>query len=133
MDDAARSALDRERYGSLETFRKTGRAVATPVWFARSDGRFYVFTEGTAGKVKRLRNDPRVRLAPCNVRGRVHGPAFAGRAAIVDDPAVVERAYAALRAKYGWQMRLVDLASRLAGRYDARAILEIELDGPASD
>jgi len=131
MDAAARSALDRERYGSLETFRKTGRAVATPVWFALAGERFYVFSEGDAGKVKRLRNDPRVRLAACNLRGRVHGEPFAGRAVRVDDPATIARAYAALQAKYGWQMRVVDLFSRLARRYHGRAILEIELDGPA--
>jgi PPOX class probable F420-dependent enzyme len=133
MDAAARSALDRERYVSLETFRKTGRAVATPVWFARSGDRYYVFSEADAGKVKRLRNDPRVRLAACNVRGKVHGPPHAGRAARRDDPETVERAYAALRAKYGWQMRITDFFSRLAGRIGNRAILEIELDGPASD
>jgi len=132
MDAAARSALDGERYGSLETFRKTGRAVATPVWFALAGERFYVFSEGDAGKVKRLRNDPRVRLAACNVRGRVHGEPFTGHAVRVDDPATIARAYAALRAKYGWQMRGVDLFSRLAGRYHGRAILEIELDGPAA-
>ncbi|HKJ25410.1 MAG TPA: PPOX class F420-dependent oxidoreductase, partial [Myxococcota bacterium] len=133
MDASARSALDRERYVSLETFRKTGRAVATPVWFALAGDRFYVFSEADAGKVKRLRNDPRVRVSACNVRGRVHGPPLAGRAARRDDAETAARAYAALRAKYGWQMRLTDFFSRLAGRIDHRAILEIELDGPAAD
>lgn len=60
MRDATRS-LGRERYVSLATFRRDGRAVPTPVWVAEHAGRLYVFTEGTAGKVKRLRNDPRDR------------------------------------------------------------------------
>jgi len=131
MDTASLRALDRERYVSLETFRRTGRAVPTPVWFALTGDRFYVFTEAASGKMKRLRNDARVRLAPCNVRGRVHGNPFAGRAVRTDDPDTIARAYAALHAKYGWQMRLTDFFSRLTGRMAGRAMLEIEVDGPA--
>jgi len=121
--------LDRERYLSLATFRRSGRAVKTPVWFARRGERLYVFTEARAGKVKRLRNDPRARVAACDVRGRVRGPWAPARARVVDDPAAERDAYAALRAKYGWQMRAVDFFSRLAGRIDGRAVLEIEIGG----
>lgn len=120
-------ALDRERYVSLATFRRTGVAVETPVWFARSGDRCYVFTEARSGKVKRLRNDPRIRVAPCSARGRVRGAWSEGRAVRVEDPATVERAYTALHRKYGWQMRVADFVSRLTGRYDGRAILELEL------
>jgi len=127
VDAAERAALDREAYLSLATFRKTGVAVATPVWFALAGDRFYVFTEARSGKVKRLRNDPRIRVAACNVRGRVQGAWAEGRAHRVDDPAAVETAYTALRRKYGWQMRITDFFSRLTGRYDARAILELEV------
>jgi PPOX class probable F420-dependent enzyme len=122
------SDLDREPYISLATFRRSGVAVKTPVWFARSEDRYYVFSEAKAGKVKRLRNDPRIRVAPCTVRGRVTGEWIDGRARRVEDAATVEAAYRALRRKYGWQMRLADFFSKLAGRYDARAILELELD-----
>ncbi|MBW2315368.1 MAG: PPOX class F420-dependent oxidoreductase [Deltaproteobacteria bacterium] len=132
MNTTARSALDQERYVSLVTYRKTGRAVATPVWFALAGERFYVFTEADAGKVKRLRNDARVQLSGCNVRGKVHGAPYDGRAAVTDTPESIARAYDALRAKYGWQMRVTNLFSRLAGRIDGRAMLEIEVDGPAS-
>jgi len=132
MDAAALRELDREHYVSLVTFRKNGRAVATPVWWALDGERFYVFTEADSGKMKRLRNDERVRLSGCDWRGKVRGPAFAGRARRRDDAETVERAYAALRRKYGWQMRLTDFFSRLAGRIGGRAILEIEVEGPAS-
>ncbi len=120
--------LDREAYISLATFRKSGAAVKTPVWFARSGEHFYVFSEARAGKVKRLRNDPRIQVAPCTVRGRVTGDWIDGRARRVDDAANVETAYAALRRKYGWQMRMADFFSKLSGRYDARAILELDLE-----
>jgi PPOX class probable F420-dependent enzyme len=120
------AAIDRESYISLVTFRRTGAAVPTPVWFAAHGGRLYAFTESRAGKVKRLRNDARARFAACNARGRVHGEWHEARARVITDPAEQRAAYAALRAKYGWQMRLVDFFSRLAGRIDARAMLEIE-------
>ena len=118
--------LDAEPYLSLATFRRSGAAVATPVWFARSGPKLYVFSEGRAGKVKRLRNSPRARVARCDVRGRLLGDWQDAQARVVSDAATVERAYAALHAKYGWQMWIGDVLSRLAGRYDRRAIIEID-------
>ena len=121
--------LGSEPYVSLVTLRRDGREVATPVWVAPLAERLYVFTERTAGKVKRLRNDTRIRLAPCNVRGdlRSDDDWTEGRARILDDASLEAEVYAAFAQKYGWQMRLVNLASRLSGRIDGRAVLEIEL------
>jgi PPOX class probable F420-dependent enzyme len=127
MSEARLRELDRNPYFSLETFRRTGVGVKTPVWFAAADGCAYVFSEGKAGKVKRLRNDDRVRVAPCSVRGAVEGEWLEGRARVIDEAAQVEAAYRALRRKYGWQMTLVDAMSKLSGRYDQRAIIEVEL------
>jgi PPOX class probable F420-dependent enzyme len=127
MDREALARLDRERYLNLATFRRSGVAVETPVWFAAHAGRLYVFSEATAGKVKRLRANPSIRVAPCSLRGRPTGDWLPGRARRVDDAATVEAAYRALRRKYGLQMRLADFFSRLAGRYHRRAILELEL------
>ena len=114
-------------YLSLATFRRSGKAVETAVWFAAADGKLYVFTAADSGKVKRVRNSPRSRVAPCDVRGRCQGDWIDAQTRIVEDPATVERAYAALRAKYGLQMRITDLLSRLTGRYAKRAILEIQV------
>ena len=126
-DAAALSALDRESYISLATFKRNGDAVETPVWFAARNGRLYVFTEADSWKVKRLRNDDRIRLAACNARGRVRGDWVDGRGRRVDDPATVDAAYDALLGKYGWQMRLTNFFSQLFGRIDRRAILELEV------
>ena len=63
------------------------------------------------------------------MRGKVHGDWIEGRGRRVDDPARVAGAYAALLAKYGWMMRLTNFISRLAGRIEGRAIIEIELPG----
>jgi PPOX class probable F420-dependent enzyme len=127
MDPDALARLDREAYLNLATFRRSGVAVETPVWFAAHAGRLYVFTEGKAGKVKRLRANPEIRVAPCGVRGSLKGPWLPGRAHRVEDAATLAAAYRALRRKYGIQMWLLDTFSRLAGRYDARAMLELEI------
>lgn len=116
-----------ERYVSLATFRRDGREVRTPVWMAEAGGRCVLFSEGDAGKVKRIRATRRVRLAACSAFGAVRSDWIEGRGRILKEPAEIERAYAALRRKYGWQMWIGDLMSRLSGRYDKRAVIEIEL------
>ena len=122
-------SLDTElgSYISLRTFKRDGNGVDTPVWFAESDGKLYVFTEGEAYKVKRLRRSSRAQVAACSMMGAVTGAWRDATAYIVDDPQVIARAYRVLHAKYGWQMTLVDLLSRLTGRIGKRAILEITL------
>jgi PPOX class probable F420-dependent enzyme len=119
--------LDHHHYISLVTFRRSGEAVKTPVWFAKHEGKFYVFTAAGSGKVKRLRNGRRIRAAPCGARGRLRGEWIEGQARRIEDPAIERAAYAALLAKYGWQMRVLNFFSRLSGRIEERAILELEL------
>jgi uncharacterized protein len=120
------SSLQGARYLNLATFRKSGVAVETPIWFAESGGRLYAFSAGNAGKIKRLRRSPRARVAACDVRGRLTGPWIEAQAHVITDPALGARALGALRAKYGLQMRIADLFSTLTGRIHRRALLEIE-------
>ena len=127
MDVSSLAVFDRQRYINLATFRRSGRAVETPVWFAARNGKLYVFTSGTAGKVKRLRANPRIRIAPCDMRGGLKGEWIEGTCRRVDEPATVEAAYAALLSKYGLQMRVLTFFSRLSGRIHKRAILELEV------
>jgi PPOX class probable F420-dependent enzyme len=120
-------ALDRQRYVALATFRRSGAEVRTPVWCAAMDGRLYVFSAGDSGKVKRLRHSSRARVAPSDVRGNVRGEWWDAHARIVTEPRVIERAHAAMRAKYGWQARLGDVFSRLTGRLPRRAWIEVQI------
>ena len=124
---SAASDLDRHRYVSLATFRRNGAEVATPVWFAALGARLYVVTSDDSGKVKRLRNTPRARVAPSNARGRVQGAWQSATARLVTDPQMIDRARAALRGKYGLQMWLAELLSRATGRIQRRAWIELEL------
>jgi uncharacterized protein len=72
------------KYISLETFKKNGQGVKTPVWFVLHDDAFYAYSEADSWKVKRIRNQPRVRVAVCSVRGNVKGPWLDGTASIID-------------------------------------------------
>jgi uncharacterized protein len=80
------AVFEGQKYLSLETFRKSGEGVRTPVWFAaEKDGAavLYIYTIGETGKVKRIRNNPRVRIAPCDMRGNVTGEFVEARAEIL--------------------------------------------------
>jgi uncharacterized protein len=120
-------ALADERYINLETFKKDGNGVKTPVWCAGLDGKIVVLTDGTSYKVKRLQRNPKVRVAPCDVRGNVRGAWVDGECRILDDPAHAQRVHRALTDKYGWQMWLLDLGATIGRRVKRRAFLEISV------
>ncbi len=119
--------LDGERYINLETFKKDGNGVKTPVWAAPLDGTLVIFTAGDSFKVKRLRRNPKCRAAGCDVRGNVHGPWLDGTCRIVEDPGEQARVHAALRRKYGWMMAVGDFFAAISGRKKRRAFLEVTL------
>jgi PPOX class probable F420-dependent enzyme len=85
------AAFREHKYLSLETFKKNGEGVKTPVWFAAdprtdltgAEARLYIYTIGNTGKVKRIRNNPRVRIGPCTMRGELLGEWVDARAEIV--------------------------------------------------
>lgn len=106
------AALRDAAFISLTTFRKDGTPVATPVWHAYAGDRLYVGTTGHSGKIKRLRRDGRVTIAPCDRQGKVLGPAIEARARILP-PAEATTAKHALRRRNGLQARLVELFYRL--------------------
>lgn len=99
-----------QKYISLTTFRKSGVAVPTPVWFGEENGKLYVMTRGTMGKTKRIRNHPQVQVAPCTIRGKVTGPEFAATARILP-PEEHRHARATINRKY-WMARLPLLWAR---------------------
>lgn len=77
--------LGSEKYVLLTTFRKDGRAVATPVWVLPAGDGVAIWTESKSYKVKRVRNNPKVTVAACDIRGKARGEAVEGRARIVSD------------------------------------------------
>jgi PPOX class probable F420-dependent enzyme len=104
-----------QRYLNLESFKRDGTPVQTPVWFAEEQGVLYVYTLASAGKVKRIRRNSRIRIAPCTMRGTVTGPWVEAEATIVD-ATTAAYGHALLRHKYGWMKGIGDVFSRLLHR-----------------
>ncbi|MFI5831331.1 PPOX class F420-dependent oxidoreductase [Streptomyces sp. NPDC051578] len=106
--------LNQGKYVSLTTFRKDGTPVATPVWAVADGGELYVWTRSDSWKVKRIRNNGRVTVSACDVRGRVPEGAVAveGQARLLDETGL-RRVRKLMSRKYGWQFRVVDLPAAL--------------------
>ena len=102
-----------QRYISLTTFRRDGSAASTPVWVVSDDSaRLFVWTHANTWKVKRIRRDPRVLIAPCDYRGRELGSRIEARARILG-PEAEQLVVGLLRRKYSWQRRALELQARL--------------------
>ena len=108
MTEDKLKAFDRQKYLNLETLRKNGQAVATPVWFAEAEGIVYVYSLAESGKMKRIRNNPRVRIAPCDIRGNVTGTWVPATARFLEGEDA-RRANDLLNKKYWFGKRLLDL------------------------
>lgn len=87
---------------SLETFRKNGIGVKSPVWFAEEDNILYMWTVGESAKIKRIRNNPQVKIAPCKRFGEITGEWVEARALMDDSTAAVRHVEKLLRKKIGF-------------------------------
>jgi uncharacterized protein len=114
-----------EKYLNIETYRKNGKAVATPVWFAEDGGVLYIYSLVDAGKVKRIRNNSRVRVAPCDLRGKLKGDWVEARARIVQGDEAA-KGHWLLDEKYGLLKKIGNLFSKLMKR--ERVVIAIEVD-----
>jgi PPOX class probable F420-dependent enzyme len=119
---AAFNDLQQQKYILLKTVRKSGTAVATPVWFAKDGEKLYVTTNSTAGKVKRIHNNSHVLLSPCDRQGNVLGAEVAGQARELP---IAERAIAdsALAQKFGLFYQVFKFMGKLSK--SGRTFLEI--------
>ena len=117
--------FDGRKYLNLETLRRNGARVATPVWFVREGGVLYAYSLAAAGKVRRIRNNPRVRIAPCDMRGGPEGEWLPARARIVD-AGEAAKAHRLLDAKYGWLKRIGAILNRWRRR--EYAVIAMTLD-----
>jgi PPOX class probable F420-dependent enzyme len=108
--------LGRSRHVSLTTFRRNGAAVATAVWHVRSGDELIIISDAAAGKIKRIRNNARVLVTACDMRGRIApgAPTAEGTARLLDE-AETEAGRRLLRGRYvtsrlgNWAARLLRL------------------------
>lgn len=115
--------LHKQQYANLITFRKSGEAVKTPVWFAERGDKLYVMTVQDTGKVKRIRNNGRVLIGPADRMGTPLGPTVEARARLLA-PGEERVAKEALDGKYGLLKAVFDFFGTLRGM--DRAWIEIE-------
>jgi PPOX class probable F420-dependent enzyme len=131
-------ALENEHFVLFTTFRRDGRAVATPVWLvAMPDGEFGFSTGSASGKVKRLRHTPRVTLQGCDRSGGdPHGPVYDGEARLVTSTELAQ-IRTAIAAKYGAMATALGVAESIARRIGVKRFgservgVKIRLSAPA--
>ncbi|CAA9440836.1 hypothetical protein AVDCRST_MAG82-2873 [uncultured Rubrobacteraceae bacterium] len=121
--------LEGHRYMRLTTFRRSGEAVPTTVWFALVEGRAYVFTSANSGKAKRIRNNPHVTLKPSNFRGRPRARSSVEAEARLMDKNEEEMPNRAIDQKYGWQYRLFNYVLGLPKNPPEHVFLELRPTG----
>jgi len=116
-------------YIALETFRKSGEGVVTPVWVVAEGGKLYVWTVGDSGKVKRIRNNSRVRIAVSDARGTPKSGWVEAQARVLDSQVDEDAQRKRLATKYGWQFHLFNWMNRFSRNKAGHVALEI---GPAN-
>ncbi len=119
--------LESGNYISFATRKRSGEFVATPVWFAPHGGSYFLFSAGSAGKVKRLRNFRQSRIAACTLRGVVTGDWIETEAVVLEGGADKDTALQALRCKYGLQMKMGDVFANISGKMAKRAYIRVDI------
>ena len=122
------AALAGARYLNLESFRRDGTGVRTPLWFAPSaDGAvFYIYSVADSFKIKRLRRTPRCRIAACTMRGVPTGPWLDATATILAGEAAAAGMALLDRRYWPWK-QMLGLAARL--RPAPRAVVALRPAG----
>lgn len=108
MSSEKLAMFEGQKYICLETFKKNGRGIQTPVWFVVSDEIIYVTTMDSSWKIKRLKNNKSVRIVPSNFKGKpnnqwVDGQAFFG------NESELKLAMTLRNEKYGLLARLIGM------------------------
>ncbi|WP_433827950.1 PPOX class F420-dependent oxidoreductase [Actinoplanes sp. CA-015351] len=114
--------LGSEKYVLLTTFRKDGRAVATPLWVVPDGAGLGFWTVAGSGKIKRIRNSGRVTVTACDMRGNPSGEPIEASARI-GDTADFQRVAGTLKKKYGLMGRLTVLGSRIRRGADGTVVV----------
>ncbi len=107
--------FEKQNYLNLETVRKNGQAVKTPVWFVQDGEIFFVWTQASAGKAKRIRNNGAVRIVPCTSSGEVLGEWIPAQAQTNEAPEEIGDLEKLMKKKYGIMFNVFGFLGRLRG------------------
>ena len=105
-----------QKYISLETYRKNNQPVKTPVWFVLYKDTIYIITREKTGKIRRLRNNNKIRFALCTFKGKVTGKWVEGQA-VFSYKEETQIALDLRREKYGFMERIARFVSRRKGDF----------------
>ena len=103
-----------QKYINLETYKKDGTSIRTPVWFVIDTDLIYVITRDSTGKVKRLRNNQDVRVVPCSFKGEVKNEWVKGKTEMITGEEA-DKAIKLRKKKYGMSARLIGLFTSQKG------------------
>ena len=109
------------RYLSVTSFKRDGTGVATPLWFASDGERLFALTDLHSAKVRRMRHNPRVLVAPCRANGKLRREPRAAHAEVLTERADLERVQRLLIGRYKISYRLMMVIYRLGRRLRGRS------------
>ncbi|MGI9163035.1 MAG: PPOX class F420-dependent oxidoreductase [Mycobacterium sp.] len=124
-------ALAKEQFVALTTFKRNGDGISTPMWIGRDGADLFMWTAEDSWKVKRVRNNPRVLLAPSGRFGKVRDGVLPveGTAEVLTDPDTVERLRRVIQRKYGLGYWIITTVEMIAARgRKKRVVLRIALN-----
>ena len=108
--------LKGKQYINLETFRKNGMGVRTPVWFVQEGDTLFIRTDANSGKVKRIRNSGLVNIAACKMDGSLLGDWLPAQARQITDNDTAQKVDHLLDRKYGLMKKMFALTTAMQGR-----------------
>jgi PPOX class probable F420-dependent enzyme len=114
--------FESQQYLNIETLRKSGEAVKTPVWFVQEGEIFHIWTEAGSGKAKRIRNNGAVRIAPCKASGELLGDWIPAHAQADESPDAITNLEKLMKAKYGPMFNIFGFLGKMRGGQKYTAI-----------
>jgi len=113
-----------QKYINLETYRRNGQAVLTTVWFVMDAGTIYIRTDMNSGKIKRIKNNPNIRITPSGARGQLKGKWIEGKIKMAGS-LELEHANQLLEQKYGIQGKIIRVFNKI--RNTRPTVLSIQI------
>ena len=114
--------FEKQQYLNIETFRKNGQGVKTPVWFVQDGEALQVWTQAGSGKAKRIRNNGTVRVAPSTGSGEPTGDWMDAQAETNESPEAIKHVEKLMQRKYGVMFYIFGFVGKMRGGANYTAI-----------
>ena len=114
--------FEKQQYLNIETFRKNGQGVKTPVWFVKDGETLQIWTQAGSGKAKRIRNNGTVRVAPSTASGEPTGDWMDAHAQTNESPEAIKHVEKLMQKKYGVMFYIFGFVGKMRGGANYTAI-----------